>query len=403
MTPKSRFLAALHGKTLPDRLPVTTHHLMPSFLDTMPGGENPDAFFERFGLDPITWPQAFRVDAARGEYFDPKHHPGPCEGRRVLSAAWDIRQELLPDPLYETVRYSFVTPSKTLSMVLQSDAHTTWVAERLVKEKRDIDVIAMHAPALRCDTAAIDAIAAARGEQALLRGAVPGFDVYGQPGCWQDAAVLFGIEDLMFATFDDAEWVRDFLGILQRRKLGYIASLAGARFDLIELGGGDASSTVISPQIFEDFVAPFDAPLIDAAHAAGQRIVYHLCGGIMAVLDAAASMHADAIETFTPEGMGGDADLAEARRRLGDATCMIGGFDQYHFFHGCTPEQTRAEVRRCFAEAGESGRYILCPSDHFFEADPALLDAYADEARRCRYDASGENDGVTAAVGILRG
>ena len=396
MTTKQRFLAAIDGAAMPDRLPVTTHHLMPSFLRE----ESCDAFFARWGLDAIAWPQALRADPGRGEFFDPFHLPGTFEARRVLTAEWDIRQETLPDSKYHTVRYSFVTPAGSLSMVVQSDPHTSWVSERLVKEKRDIDIIARHAPPQRCDAAAINAVADAYGERALLRGAVPGFDVYGQPGCWQDASVLFGIENLIFATYDDPEWVREFLGILQRRKQDYLRSLTGVRYDLVELGGGDASSTVISPQIFEDFVAPFDAPLIDTAHAAGQRVVYHLCGGIMAVLDAAASMHPDAIETFTPEGMGGDADLAAARRQLGDRVCMIGGFDQFHFFHGCTPEQTRAEVRRCFSEAGANGRYILCPSDHFFEADPALLAAFADEARNCRYDP--HEDSGTAGSGSAR-
>jgi uroporphyrinogen decarboxylase len=35
------------------------------------------------------------------------------------------------------------------------------------------------------------------------------------------------------------------------------------------LGGGDASTTVISPDIFNDFVAPYDSQLIAAAHEAG--------------------------------------------------------------------------------------------------------------------------------------
>ena len=64
---------------------------------------------------------------------------------------------------------------------------------------------------------------------------------------------------------------------------------------------------------------------------------------------------------------------------------MIGGFDQFHYFQGCTPEQTRAEVRRCFAAAGRDGSYILCPSDNFFEGEPDLIKAFADEARRCVY------------------
>jgi len=28
---------------------------------------------------------------------------------------------------------------------------------------------------------------------------------------------------------------------------------------------------------------------------------------------------------------------------------------------------------------------VLAPSDHFFDADPALIAAFADEARRCVY------------------
>ena len=64
---------------------------------------------------------------------------------------------------------------------------------------------------------------------------------------------------------------------------------------------------------------------------------------------------------------------------------MIGGFDQYHFLTRCSEEQTRAEVRRCFEAAGGGGGYILCPSDHFFEADIKLLRAFAEEARACVY------------------
>jgi uroporphyrinogen-III decarboxylase len=209
--------------------------------------------------------------------------------------------------------------------------------------------------------------------------------VYGQSGCWQDAAVLYGIEDLIMATYEDAEWVHTFLKILFDRKKIYIESLKGARYDIIEHGGGDASTTVISPQIFNDFVAPYDAPLIDIAHIVGQRIVYHTCGGMMPILENIADMNPDAMETFTPPQMGGDTDLKEAKRRIGHRVCMIGGFDQFHFFKSCAPEQTRAEVRRCFNAAGEGGRFILSPSDHFFDADVELLHAFADEARKCVY------------------
>ena len=59
-------------------------------------------------------------------------------------------------------------------------------------------------------------------------------------------------------TYDDPGWVHELLRILQRRKMIFIRSLEGARYDVLELGGGDASTTVISPKLFEKFVAPYD-------------------------------------------------------------------------------------------------------------------------------------------------
>jgi uroporphyrinogen-III decarboxylase len=179
--------------------------------------------------------------------------------------------------------------------------------------------------------------------------------------------------------------VHELLKIIHRRKKTYIESMQGARYDILEMGGGDASTTVISPRIFEQFVAPYDADLTEAAHRVGQRIAYHTCGGMMPILEMVAAMKVDAMETFTPPAMGGDVDLAAAKRRIGDKVCMIGGFDQFHFFVGCTPEATRAEVRRCFEAAGGGGGLVLSPSDHFFDADPQLIRAFADEAKRCAY------------------
>jgi uroporphyrinogen-III decarboxylase len=106
---------------------------------------------------------------------------------------------------------------------------------------------------------------------------------------------------------------------------------------------------------------------------------------MMPILENIAALNPDAMETFTPPAMGGDTDLREAKRRIGHRVCLIGGFDQFHFFKDCSPEETRREVRRCFEAAGQGGGYILCPSDHFFDADIELLEAYADEARKCVY------------------
>ena len=385
MTSKQRFIAALERK-VPDRLPVTTHHVQEFYLKNYMKGISVEEFWDVFGFDPIRWVVAHKPDETKGEYFDPtQRRLGFLEAPRICSNDWRIAFEDVPDDQYRSVRYNFITPQKTLTTVLQSNEYTSWVSERLVKEKSDIDIIARYAPSPLCDVEEVNKQAAEYGERGMIRGFIPFFDVYGQSGCWQDAAVLFGIERLMMETFMDPAWVHTFMKILFERKKIFMNSLAGAKYDVLEHGGGDASSTVISPEIFDAFVAPYDAPLIEMAHAVGQRVVYHTCGGMMAFLERLADMKPDALETFTPADMGGDTILAEAKKKIGDRVCMIGGFDQFHFFKECAPEKTREAVRRCFEDAGGGGGYILCPSDHFFDADSVSLAAFVDEAKKCRY------------------
>jgi uroporphyrinogen decarboxylase len=385
MTSKERFLKAL-SRQKPDRLPVTTHHLMPSYLNNYLDGISDQQFFDLFGLDPVKWAIASECNSGRGEYFDPLHiEPGFLEARRVCSDNWRFSIEDLPGHATDTKRFSIITPEKRLSMVLQSNEHTTWVVEHLIKERKDIDVIAKYMTFPGCNVSEINRITADYGDRGLVRGHIACFEGFGQPGCWQDFACLYGIENLIYMTFDDPGWVHAFLHVLMERKRSYIRSMKGARYDILELGGGDASTTVISPDIFEKFVAPYDSELIREAHAVNQRIVYHTCGGMMPVLESIAAMHPDAMETFTPPEMGGDARLREAKKRIGDKVCMIGGFDQFHFFNDCTAEKTRAEVRRCFDEAGAEGGYILSASDHFFQAESMLVRAYAEEAVKCSY------------------
>jgi hypothetical protein len=359
---------------------------MPSFLNDYMNGISDQEFFDHFGLDPVKWIIAHTFDQSKGEYFDPDQPAiGFLEAKRISTDRWRFKTEEIKGLAYPTNRLSIVTPQKTLSMVLQSDQHTTWLSEHVIKEKSDIDILAKYMPAPKCDVAEINFAAEEFAERGLIRGHIPCFDGFGQPGCWQDAACMYGIENLIMATFMDPQWVHAFLGLLQARKRTFIDSLKGARYDILELGGGDASTTVISPDIFNEFVAPYDAPLIEAAHNAGQRISYHTCGGMMPILEDIAAMKPDAMETFSPEAMGGDTNLIEAKKRIGDKVCMIGGFDQFHFFTGCSEKETRDEVRRCFEAAGADGGFILSPSDHFFEADLRLIKAFADEARACLY------------------
>ena len=145
MTAKQRLVAALDRQPT-DRLPVTTHHLMQSYMARHFPGQTDDDFFAAFGLDPICWVQAHRPDPNSTAYFESGHVPGFLEARRITSGQWRFEHETVATEPYCTERHNIVTPRGTLTMVLQSNADTTWVAERLVKRKSDIELIAAFAP-----------------------------------------------------------------------------------------------------------------------------------------------------------------------------------------------------------------------------------------------------------------
>jgi len=385
MSAKQRLMAAIKGGKA-DRLPVTTHQIMSYFLDKYMGGISNDEFFEQMGIDAIVWAVPHKPDESKGQYCDPSQgDPGFLDSKRVSTDDWRISSEPLEHPDYKTVRYTITTPKGNLTTVLQSNEMTTWISEHIIKEKTDLDLIAEFATSPSCDVETLNKVALEYGDKALIRGHVPCFDISGQPGCWQDACCLVGTEKMIMSTFDDPQWVHSLLKTLQKRKIDFMKTTKGANYDIWELGGGDASTSVISPGMFNEFVAPYDTEIIATAHEAGQRIVYHTCGGMMPILEDIAAMGPDAMETFTPPAMGGDTDLAEAKKRIGDKVCMIGGWDQFHYFKDCTEEETRKQVRKCFEQAGEGGGYILSPSDHFFDADVELIRAFADEARKCVY------------------
>ena len=70
MTPKERLICSLERRR-PDRLPVTTHHVMEYFLKQHMGGISRQEFFDVFAMDAIQWVVEHRPDDRAGEFYEP--------------------------------------------------------------------------------------------------------------------------------------------------------------------------------------------------------------------------------------------------------------------------------------------------------------------------------------------
>jgi len=366
VTPKERMLTAL-ARGVPDRVPATVHQWQSFHLNTWLGGISDLEAFRRFGLD---------ASLARFPLL-------PCE-----SPDWIVEQQQIESiPGERRFLETVTTPDGVLTHVVGENPITRWNISHLVQRREDLEILERHMPVPRLDREAVQREYDALGDDGILRGFVCGE----QGGCWQEATCLVGTQELIYLAADDPEWVHALLRVLLRRKLRFIEeSLPGARYDLIETGGGAASSTVISPRFHREFCLPYDREIHDALHAAGHKVVYHTCGGMMPILDLIAANGCDACETLTPPAMGGDARPAELKARIGRRLALIGGLDQSSVLEVGTPEQVWDHVHEMFAAYGPGGGYIMSPSDHFFHVPPRNLMAYAAAARECVYGPGGE-------------
>jgi len=366
MTPRERLLTAIDNSK-PDRLPCQVHGWMEYYLKTYLGGCDAYQAYERFGLDMVIYTgPSYSFDERDLAKWVVEHTDLGTDADGVTT--W-----------IQTIK----TPEGELTTEGAYDAITGWTTVPMVKTKGDLELFARYFPVPSgIDGSAVREARERVGDRGIVRGGIYG---YGQAGAWQSLCCLMGTQEAIMAAMDEPDWVRHALKSINDKCLRGIELMAGAvPFDLVEIGGGAGSNTVISPRLHEEFCLPHDRAQVDALHQGGFKVVYHLCGGLMKMLDNVVANGADGLETMTPPGMGGDCDLALANKLVGDRLFFVGGFDQNAGFEHGTPEVVRRMVFHLHSACPDGG-YICCPSDHFFHGDPANLQAFVDACRECVY------------------
>ncbi|MCE5259809.1 MAG: hypothetical protein LLG44_12260 [Chloroflexi bacterium] len=365
MDSRERLLTALHNQK-PDHLPAQVHNWMDYYLRTYLGGCDDWAAYERFGLDKVIYRMPANIYA-----------PADLDNWRI-----DQRDLGLDQDGNHQFASTITTPAGVLSYRYATNAFTAWTTEFLIKDAADFARWEQYAPVpIKLDPVLVVAAQQRLGAAGIVRGGGLG---YGQGSPWQDLCTLVDTEKAIYWAMDEPAEMHHMLQVILDKRLRAIELLKGIPLDVFEVGGGAGSNTVISPHFFREFCLPYDKIQNAALHAVGMRIVYHLCGGLMHMLELVAESGADGLETMTPPAMGGDCDLAEATRRVGNKLFFIGGFDQNSGFERGTPASARAQVLALHA-ACPNGGYICCPSDHFFFGDPANIQAFADTAKECVY------------------
>jgi len=372
MTSKERMLSALNREK-PDRLPVSVHQWQGYHLDKYLDGISDLEAFQHFGLD------------AQVQYFPDmgQFWLVDADYTKTSTAEWrDEAEHVSTDPDNRIVHHTIHTPEGTLTYETAGDRQTTWITEYLIKHDEDLDLIRKYMPVPTLDPEPLSRLYDELGDRGIMRGFVWG----DQAGCWQHAACLMDIQDLIYATRDKPDWVHALLQTLLEKKLHFVDGMKGAKFDVIETGGGAASSTLISPKLHEEYCTPYDRQLHDALHQQGFLVTYHTCGGTRSIEEHIVANGCDISETLAPPSVGGNQEPWEFAEKVNGRLALIGGIDQFNTVGAHVPdEKIRRKVFEVFEKVGKNGGYLCALSDHFFETPPEKIQAFADAAKECVY------------------
>ena len=164
-----------------------------------------------------------------------------------------------------------------------------------------------------------------------------------------EAADLRGINRLMTDFFDDPPFVRDLFEFVLELGLRFARAQVEAGVDFI--GVGDAAASLVGPQIYEEFVLPYEKRLVDGLHGMGTKVRLHICGNTNRILAGMGSLGCEMVD------LDWKVPLAKARAEMDPNQVLCGNIDPVKTLRNGTPQSVAAAIAQCRAEAGP--RYII--------------------------------------------
>ena len=158
-----------------------------------------------------------------------------------------------------------------------------------------------------------------------------------------ESADLRGINTLMLDFYDEPAFVRALIDFVVEMELAYARAQVAAGADYI--GIGDAAASLISRDLYDDFIWPAEKRLIDGIHMMGVPVRLHICGNTTHLLDGLGRLGADLIDIDYP------VDLAAARAKCGPLQILAGNLHPVQMMKMGTPAVITAALDTC-ARAG---------------------------------------------------
>ncbi len=180
-----------------------------------------------------------------------------------------------------------------------------------------------------------------------------GYDVSaGLTGPFSQIAFILGIERVMAAMMEEPVQLHAAIAARMDFTLDWAEEMVRLNAASVWIGEGFASTSLISPKHYQEFVLPYQRIVCARLRELGAMSVVHICGKATRILDQIGVTGADCFEADW------QVDLAEAKVRVGHRMCLKGNLHTTRLIE-CTPEAIEADASAALAKAAAGGRFIL--------------------------------------------
>jgi len=347
MTKKQRFLAAVR-REVPDVVPVAPliHHRFAHQL-----------------LGRADWRAVFEVHQQIGSI----HHRGPLGVgvKGSLPDGWGSESRVIEQDPSGRIESEWLihTPGRTLRGrtvrgMIPQDPLVEKTVEYPVKDEadwraylalREHTLAGLGEPSLDTICEAVQVM----GEEGMPSvGLGPAFSALGS---------VRGMQQILVDFYDCPDLLEELFEVERQIMERHVQAFLAAPTEVAWLDICWATGCGLGPKNFERWALPDVVRAMELVKDAPNKYLgLYTLGRIRDLLPMFVDAGVDFIETFEPNE--GDITLAEAKRKYGDRTCLMGNFDCVILAFG-TPEQAREETRRCLREGMEGGGYVLVTGD----------------------------------------
>jgi len=187
---------------------------------------------------------------------------------------------------------------------------------------------------------------------------------------FQHATFIRGMDSLMMDMMTDPEMANFILDKVFNFYHEYYRRMfveAGDLIDVFALADdlGMQNTLLISPEQFDEFVAPRLKSMADLAHSFNIKLLLHTCGNIEALIPRLIGLGVDILDPIQPESM----DPLAIKRNYGNKICLRGGISVQNIVSCGTVEEVRAETKRIVEALMPGGGYILSPGHPVLQDD----------------------------------